>query len=131
MSDDLYHEIKQLRQAIEQLEASPHYDEEFGLLYQSIQTLTEEVQTLQKARLIAQPEQLLNRIERASENRVKTVVQVLEQTQRQTVQAHQQLEQLVTQARERTVQNKLLILAFGFGLSVGSALMYVTGMFTG
>jgi hypothetical protein len=118
---------KALEDTLERLESSevPAYDEEFGNVYQSIQSLDEQLGALKSAPLLSRPQQILDRIERASESKLKAAIQALEDAKRETEQKNKALTELLDSARERDVQNKLMILVFALGLSLGSALIFI------
>ena len=120
---------KALEDTLERIETyqAPSYDEEFGSLYQSVESLTEQLSALKKTTLLNQPQQILDRIERASESKLKTAIQALEDAKRETDQKNKELTELMDSARERSVQNKLMAVLFGLGLALGSALIFVAG----
>ena len=120
---------KALEDTLERIETyqAPSYDEEFGSLYQSVESLTEQLSALKKTTLLNQPQQILDRIERASESKLKTAIQALEEAKRETDQKNKELTELLDSARERSVQNKLMALVFGLGLALGSALIFIAG----
>lgn len=120
---------KALEDTLERLESSeaPAYDEEFGNVYQSIQSLDEQLGALKNAPLLSRPQQILDRIERASESKLKTAIQALDDAKREVDQNNKALTELLDSARERDVQNKLMILVFALGLSLGSALIFIAG----
>ena len=120
---------KALEDTLERIETyqAPSYDEEFGSLYQSVESLTEQLSALKKTTLLNQPQQILDRIERASESKLKTATQALEDAKRETNQKNKELTELLDSARERGVQNKLMTLVFLVGVALGSALIFVAG----
>lgn len=120
---------KALEDTLERIETyqAPSYDEEFGSLYQSVESLTEQLSALKKTTLLNQPQQILDRIERASESKLKTAVQALEDAKRETDQKNKEMTELLDSARERSVQNKLMAVVFGLGLALGSALIFIAG----
>lgn len=120
---------KALEDTLERIETyqAPSYDEEFGSLYQSVESLTEQLSALKKTTLLNQPQQILDRIERASESKLKTAIQALEEAKRETDQKNKELTELLDSARERSVQNKLMAVVFGLGLALGSALIFIAG----
>jgi capsule polysaccharide export protein KpsE/RkpR len=120
---------KALEDTLERLESSeaPAYDEEFGNVYQSIQSLAEQLGALKNAPLLSQPQHILDRIERASESKIKTAIQALEDAKREADQKNKELAILLDSAHERSVQNKLMAVVFGIGLAFGSALIFVAG----
>ena len=122
---------KALEDTLERIETyqAPSYDEEFGSLYQSVESLTEQLSALKKTTLLNQPQQILDRIERASESKLKTAIQALEDAKREADQKNKELTGLMDSARERSVQNKLMVLVFGLGLALGSALIFIAGEF--
>jgi len=120
---------KALEDTLERIETyqAPSYDEEFGSLYQSVESVTEQLSALKKTTLLNQPQQILDRIERASESKLKTAIQALEDAKRETDQKNKELTELLDSAREYGVQNKLMAVVFGLGLALGSALIFVAG----
>lgn len=120
---------KALEDTLERIETyqAPSYDEEFGSLYQSVESLTDQLSALKKTTLLNQPQQILDRIERASESKLKTAIQALEEAKRETDQKNKELTELLDSARERSVQNKLMAVVFGLGLALGSALIFIAG----
>ena len=120
---------KALEDTLERLESSqaPSYDEEFGSLYQSVESLTEQLSALKKTTLLNQPQQILDRIERASESRLKTSIQALDDAKRETDHQNKKLAELMKGARERSVQNKLMAVVFSLGLALGSSLIFIAG----
>ena len=120
---------KALEDTLERIETyqAPSYDEEFGSLYQSVESLTEQLSALKKTTLLNQPQQILGRIERASESRLKTAIQALEDAKREADQKNKELTELLDSARERSVQNKLMALMLGLGLVLGSTLIFIAG----
>ena len=120
---------KALEDTLERIETyqAPSYDEEFGSLYQSVESLTEQLSALKKTTLLNQPQQILDRIERASESKLKTAIQALEDVKRETDQKNKELTELLDSARERSVQTKLMAVVFGLGLALGSALIFIAG----
>ena len=96
-------------------------------LYQSVESLTEQLSALKKTTLLNQPQQIHDRIERASESKLKTAIQALENAKRETDQKNKELTELMDSARERSIQNKLMAVVFGLGLALGSALIFIAG----
>jgi len=103
------------------------YDEEFGNLYQSIKSLTEQLTALKKTTLLNQPQQILDRIEWASESKLKTAIQALENAKQEADQKSKEFSELIDSARDRGVQNKLMTLVFLLGIALGSAMIFVMG----
>ncbi len=118
---------KALEDTLERLETyqAPSYDEEFGSLYQSVESLTEQLAALKKTTLLNQPQQILDRVEQASERKLKKAIQALEEVKKDTEQKNKKLSELMAGTRERDIQNKLMTLVFGLGLVAGSVLCYL------
>ena len=120
---------KALEDTLERLETyqAPSYDEEFGSLYQRVESLTEQLSKLKKTALLNQPQQILDRIERASESKLRAAIQALEDAKRETDQQNKALTELLDSARESSVQNKLMMVVFMLGVALGSGLLFLVG----